>query len=215
MNAYDHEREGRTVDDTRPFNQSMPPVNEGLWLRMQYYLRQRELSFDLAKTNGWYPSSNAGDRDARIVIPATASEHNVYWQARSMEPHPVLRYQSPYAPRGDALIIVWPKDPPKGVAVSEGPMDGLAAAGEGWIGVGMMGVTPPLAALQLLVKVCTGKRTILIEDTDMNGALRRSMLFLLARGVKSELRLLYPFKDLAVVPKEKRTPMIEGTYGES
>src|SRR5687767_7854729 len=94
----------------RPFNQHMPRAEPRLTEAMEVYLSDRGLSVERAKANGWYASRNAGDDEPRVVIPATAAPGNIYWQARAFNPKAKLRYTSPYAPRGDALIVVWPAE---------------------------------------------------------------------------------------------------------
>ena len=132
---------------------------------MQHYLESRCLSFNLAVENGWYPSTVAGDIWGRIVIPATSKiPGNYYWQARAIQKGIEPRYQSPCASRGDAIVVVWPGQRVTRRQVGcvvEGPMDALAAAGVGCVGIALMGVMPPEAALALTATFLRRVETLL------------------------------------------------------
>ena len=163
MTYYQHERECQAEVPRRAFNQDLPACSSTWMPDMRKYLSERHLSMEVALANGWYPSVDAGDKQIRIVIPATATPPNVFWQARLIDGQahlgvslPIKRYQSPHAPRGDAIIAVWPTTPgaaslaPCGaVVLVEGPMCALAAAELGFTGIALMGNSPPHAAWDL------------------------------------------------------------------
>jgi Toprim domain-containing protein len=180
---------------------------------MDYYLTKRRLSFDLAKENGWYPSTEAGDNHIRIVIPATSRiPGNHYWQARAIDKGVEPRYQSPHASRGDAIVVVWPHlfNRRSFGAVVEGPMDALAVAEAGCVGIALMGVMPPESALALTATMLSGYNAFLIFDRDQPGpAATRTLPFLAARGVKIRLVDPYPAKDLAELKLEARKELLQ------
>lgn len=182
---------------------------------MQRYLAGRGLSIKVAEDNLWYASSSAGDRNPRIVIPATSVlAGNVYWQARAMvDVEDNARYLSPFAPRGDAVIVVYP-DPkitplPK-VVVAEGPMDALAAATIGCLGIGLMGLSPPVAALALAAKYFGRSDVYLVADSDSLDAMRKVLLKLvgLTKGATLHLTMPSPAKDFAEADLDLRYRLI-------
>src|SRR5262245_26553106 len=148
--------EERREEASKPkeFCTTLPSQSPELWDEFEAYLKWRQLSPSVAKHNGWYPSRLAGDTVHRLVIPATATGANKYWQARAMMkeiPKDMLRWQSPYASRGDAIIVVWPLgQEPKAASIGEGPLDALAAAEAGLLGIGLMGMAPPAEAMALV-----------------------------------------------------------------
>lgn len=139
---YDHERQPDV--EGKPFSCMYPPITPRFWPLMQHYLEERGLNPNIAIQNGWYPTDGAGDLYPRVVIPAFSyQEGNRYWQARDMCHRAPLRYQSPRGvKRGDAFVRVVPPHDVEGVVIAEGPMDALAAADCGFVGIGLMGVTP-------------------------------------------------------------------------
>lgn len=204
---YDESHEKREpAVGRREFNGTMPRLCASLWHVMEHYLNSRHISMAIAKRNGWYPSASAGDRDARIVIPATASDPgNVYWQARAVSDMATPRYQSPYAPRGDAVVVAWPiYSTAKRSAVVEGPMDALAAAEQGLIGVALMGAMPPPAAIALTRSIIHDTMALVVIDSDAPEAMTTVYTQLCAMGVSCKLRNPYPQKDLAECTREKR-----------
>lgn len=170
------------------------------------YLRGRGLDAGLAAANQWYPSRNAGDIEYRIVIPASSLiPGNVFWQARAVGAHILKRYQSPHSPRGDAIVSVWPLDPrPRFSVVVEGPMDALAAAGEGCLGISLMGVTPPEECLRLTSRFAYGTIALVVADSDSVGAMAKVALKLLNYGLAVKLVDPHPHKDLAEAPRAER-----------
>ena len=210
----------------RVFNREMPPVDGRLWAEMFRYLKTRDLPFMLAKNNGWYPSSDAGDAIPRVVVPATSTSHdNLFWQARALD-EVSKRYLSPFAPRGDALIIVRPLGYHASAARSawqearrlivEGPMDALAAADLGYYSIAWMGTDPTPDVLHLTTKLIRGRILTLLADRDAVSAMSR-FIGALADSVTA-VRLLVPpppYKDLAAMPFHKRVQLLEESDGRT
>lgn len=210
----------RSVDEERRDERAVaknicttrPARNNKLWPDFKDYLGWRGLSYGVAVYNGWYPSTSAGDTVERLVIPATASDgHNKYWQARAMlteVPPDVKRWQSPAASREDALIICWPiNSTPKACAIVEGPLDALAAAEAGLLGVGLMGVSPPGEALGLANVLTSGLRLWLVWDADAPEPWMEIWKRFISFKREVTLKDAYPHKDLADVPLIKRVEM--------
>lgn len=201
--------------DTRPFNTKLPPEEPSLRKDMQWYLASRMLSVSIADQNMWYISVKAGDNNPRIVIPATSMlPGNVYYQARAIVDVPdEARYLSPWAPRGDAIIVVYP-DPntpvvPK-VVVAEGPMDALAAATIGCLGIAFMGMSPPNASIALAVRYFGRGDVYLIADNDAIAPMQKIMLKCIGMGSKATLHLTTPApsKDFAEADIDLRYSLI-------
>lgn len=200
MMFYTHERKTKT---TKPFNTVMPPSFNWGWDIMKEYLEKRGLNHALAVDSGWYPSIKAGDNRLRVVIPATATPPNVYWQARDLQTDDEPRYQSPSAPRGDAVIVVGNPQEPYAFVV-EGPMDALAA-GEMGLGVAMMGAMPSEEALGLTAKLVRGKMVFVVADRDASFGAVRTLTFLCQAGLQAALLFPpSPFKDLAAMYRKER-----------
>jgi hypothetical protein len=195
----------------KPYCSKLPLVDESLWEDMKAYLWSRDLDFETARRNLWYPSSSAGDEEPRIVLPCSSVQGgNYYWQARAIRVENVQRrYQSPHnVSRGDAVLVVYPINPKDTrAAVVEGPMDALAAAGEGVIGVATMGINPPPESLVLTSKLLRGIMVLCVADSDQSEGIINVMKTLLDLGLDCRLRSTYPYKDLADVTREDR-----GTY---
>jgi len=195
----------------RPYCKRLPLLDTKLSLsgEMRRYLEGRGLDYFLAAKNMWYPSTDAGDASPRIVMPGTSHIYgNVYWQARAMDDNP-KRYQSPYAPRGDAVIVVWPRN--KRISrsvVVEGPMDALAAAELGALGVALMGATPPDESLLLTATLVRGTICIVVADCDAVEAATRFYTFLLDAKVDTRMAVPAPYKDLAEMPSAERKALL-------
>ena len=179
---------------------------------MRIYLTSRRLSWEVAEVNNWYPSENAGDTEARVVIPAksTYKSHN-FWQARALREGVGKRYQSPSGPRLDAITVVYPIDPSviEGYAVVvEGPMDALAAAGLGRLGIALMGNTPSLAVLNHAALVLQNYKALLLADSDALVEAGKITGALAARGVNIKMRKLYA-KDLAEADGHERREAVK------
>lgn len=123
-----------------------------------------------------------------------------------------LRYRSPAVPRGDALILCYPHDEraSRGVLIAEGPMDALAAAGLGYVGVGLMGNKPPTPVIHHLVSIIEvyadsdGTNCFIVPDADALSEAHVLARTLWERGVKCYVKPLVGFKDLAGMPSAQR-----------
>lgn len=186
----------------------MPEEDESLWSLQDEYLAKRGLDMDDAVANQWYPTDDNGT--PRLVIPASTMVNTwPYYQARAMSDSPV-RYKSPSAPRGDALIVVHPEGAPKGSVVVEGPMDALAAAGEGFVGIALMGNRPPEAVLDHLEYLLkTFQPCTILPDRDAfeEGAALTAKLW--SRGVKCHLKQITGAKDLAELSTKDRGLLLQ------
>jgi DNA primase len=177
--------------------------NPRAWQLFSSYLRERELDPQLAKQNGWYVARYKDT--TRIIIPCSNREGVPYFQGRAMDDNE-LRYASPPVPRDDSLVIVWPDEskPTLGGVVTEGPMDALAAAGVGFVGVGLMGNCPTDAVLDHLALFARAFQPIyVIPDADaphfgatIIGALSQHKLNITMR--------IAPKKDLAEMTLKAR-----------
>ena len=208
MNNYEHE--GLKPRRKYAPSQPMPVRNDAFLVRIYSYLSERGLDHSLAIENGWYPSTQAGDSHARIVIPCTHSNGRVYWQARALDAGVEKRYQSPPYSAEGAFVLVWPKDPVKGVVLVEGPMDALAAAECGYAGVAAMGNRPGANLLQNVLAQFPGKTITVVPDTDAirAGAVTVGRLALLG----ATARLLFPVgaKDLSRMTELARRQLLVG-----
>lgn len=207
---YAHERGERRQGHTPSKPVVLPPLSTAHWPHMKAYLRKRGLSHPLAEHNGWYP---AVDRYAthRIVIPAQSLVNTwPYYQARAMDNNP-KRYDSPSAPRGDALVICHPSDSThEYVVLVEGPMDALAAAECGYTSIALMGNTPNDAVLTHVREVAKPYRGIIVlSDVDAISEAVEVTHRLWTAGSIAVLRPINGYKDLAEVPYEKRQAIIE------
>lgn len=209
--TYVHEYEEAKVD-TRGFCNWRPERALHVESQAREYIARRGLRWDLATRNGWYGTDTAMDSWPRVVIPATSRlASNRYWQARCLlndsiiKARDIKRYQSPFAPRGDAIVVVWPDKLALEVTVAlvEGPMDALAAAGSGAVGIGLMGVTPSVEVIdhvkQLIHAIHGPLRAI--ADLDAVPAMARVLSRLNGAGSGNvKLNTAYPYKDLAAAP---------------
>ena len=209
---YTHEYQERREPRAPSRPVVMPPLVEAMEWRMEQYLVGRGLAHWLAMENGWYPTMD-DQSYARAVIPASSITNSwPYYQARLIveAPQAVRRYLSPAAPRGDALAVVFPsKCVAKGSVIVEGPMDALAAAGMGYVGIGLMGNTPNslvLDHIESIVKVFGQCFVIPDRDAFTEGASITADLW--ARGVRCTLKSIQGAKDLAELSPERRKILI-------
>ncbi|MCI0552009.1 MAG: toprim domain-containing protein [Anaerolineae bacterium] len=204
---YDHEALEKKYK-RRLVGADMPPLDKNLWDTMKTYLDGRDLDFDLAKDNGWYPSHNAGDNFQRIVMPAVNKSGRAYWQARDISGKSTKRYQSPSVPRGDSIIQTWPmkKMTYKSFVVVEGPMCALAAAQMGLPGIALMGCQPTEDTFNYIVNVLEGlsEYCFVVQDRDATQEAIVLVQALAAAGAPAVLIDPYPYKDLAAVPSDRR-----------
>lgn len=194
---------------------------EGARLAFASYLGGRRLDVAIARANGWYPTEDEDGR-LRIVIPATNSGRFPFWQSRAVSPDVTPRYDSPHGvPREDSIVIVWPLTQAQTghrtagiVAVVEGPMDALAAAGAGIPGVALMGATPPEVVFGHMARVFPHALFVVIPDSDFPEAGVRSVRLLAQRGCIAQLRLLPDHaKDLAELSPRDRELVLFGEHG--
>lgn len=208
MKNYDHECPRHTPRRKYAPSQPMPVRDDTNTGKLITYVQNRGLNAKLALENGWYVSSAAGDEHWRIVIPCTHSNGRVYWQARAVDAGVEKRYQSPPYSAEGAFVLVWPRDPVKGVVLVEGPMDALAAAECGYAGVAAMGNRPGANLLQNVLAQFPGKTITVVPDTDAirAGAVTVGRLALLG----ATARLLFPVgaKDLSRMPELARRKLL-------
>ena len=210
---YQHELEERKPN-LQAMCTSLPPVDPD-YEAMRDYLQQRKLSYDLAVMNGWYQSYQAGDHYLRMVIPAvTHVPGHIFWQARDMTGNAHRRYQSPTGPRHEALVTVTPEDEPKGVVIVEGPTDALAAAGEGYLGIALMGMLPSSKTVAHLVKLIPNKvKVLVLLDRDSEASGPRLSWKLATHGIRSHVAFLPgPEKDIAACPPIKRAKFLKTVF---
>ena len=198
---YTHEWEEREARPTAPLKPVVLPYLEKFLIpAMRGYLQQRNLDRHIAEANGWYPTYDDWGW-ARVVIPASSLVNTwPYFQARLMQEAPgvVKRYISPPAPRGDALAVVFPSSCVLGSIIVEGPMDALAAAGMGYVGIGLMGATPNDAVIDHIKEIVgVYGDCFVIPDRDafQEGAEITAKLW--TRGVRCTLKSIQGAKDLA------------------
>lgn len=216
---YQHEiKEAKREPNTGIISEP-PPVpflsqeDPSPWQTMRDYLDTRGISFANARYNGCYPILRKG---LRMYIPAvTRIEGHHYWQARSLDGNQ-LRYDSPFGPRRDALVVA--KNLARvrdlaSVAVVEGPLDALAVSEvEGFVGIGLMGIRPNEEALVHLLSHLDFQKPrviLLIADRDSVGEMAKIQGWLAMRGYPSELRVPQGFKDVCEGTVEQRKELLK------
>ncbi len=205
MTWYEHEERTERFKRPEPEEAMFPGCAYFLWDMMDRYLTSRDLDPDIARANGWYPTEYAGDSFARILMPAVRTDGHVFWQARALNPVLAKRYQSPYGARGDAVIVVRPLTKPKAAVMVEGPMDALAVAGAGLLGISVMGNTPPDAVLSHVCSLVKDlDRLDVIADSDSVQAWSYPVAYFSMAGIKTKLRYPYPYNDVAEMSALKR-----------
>lgn len=199
---YEHERKEKKATYTGP-RPHMPRSDSDLWPMMEDYLLGRWLRSDIARASGWYPAHYAGC--ARIIIPCTNTLGVPYFQGRDMGGKSTIRYASPPAPRDDSIVVVWPMNARRGTVVVEGPMDALAAAGEGYLGIGLMGNMPNSDVLDHVFTYAKMYAPLLIlPDKDMLEMGPLVLCPMAQRGLVGTI-LMSQEKDLAaMVPSQRR-----------
>ena len=214
MLAYAYPHEGHEHKEKRPTVPARMPRScpDGPdWNRMRSYLQDRNLDYDTARHNGWYPSLHAGDEAIRVVMPATNSQNIAYWQARSLNDEEP-RYQSPPVPRGDSVIQVWPRntDYCPLTILCEGPMDALAAASHGIRGIALMGNNPTDETITML-RALLDQDDIVTYFTDRDAVPAAiDLVKKLSRvGVYITISDPSPYKDLASMPKRIRADVLQ------
>lgn len=168
------------------------------------YLALRGLDPEIAATNGWYATQDAGDDHLRVLIPATNTKGYAYWQARAVDPDVEKRYRSPHYAVGDSVVLVYPTGGiPRRVVIVEGPMDALAAAGCGCLGLAVMGKQPDAAVYDHIISLVRGKGVVIVPDSDGFIGAVGIQAELAKRGVFAEIRLAGE-KDLAALSDHYR-----------
>jgi len=208
---YAHDRQEKKWNPGQVNTDRVDSIKAGpldkYWVEMFQYLSDRGLSAILASTNGWYPIHRKG---LRIYIPATTRIPNhVYWQARGIWGQD-LRYDSPYGPRRDALVVVKSKVPGTIACVVEGPMDALAMAElTGVTGIALMGLSPPQEALDHLVALCQEYEQVfcLPDKADIDGMFKIQN-YLSTRGIMSTCKVPLDRKDVACYSLRERRELI-------
>jgi len=196
---YTHDRNERQRNPGQINTRNLPYQNDmGLdrFDLMRDYLSARGLNCILALHNGWYPVENKG---LRIYIPAvTRIPGHMYWQARSIEGHP-LRYDSPFGPRRDALVVVKGEVPCSTVCIVEGPMDALAMAElTGVAGIALLGLSPPEEALAHLASLCEEySRVVCVPDKAEIDGMMLIQNYLANRAIQSTMKIPFDRKDIA------------------
>lgn len=206
MAEYEHEwKESRWKEYKGPLPE-FPPVSKYQRVREEAvdYLLARDLDPALAVFNGWYPSD-----DWRIVIPCINSAGTPYYQARDITGESKIRYDSPVAPRGDSIVVVRPPPQLREVGravVMEGPMDALAVAEFGWVGIATMGNNPAEEAIDLIVDKFGRTHSPFLIVPDMDDPKFGSTLLaaFATRGIVARVGLLHSGKDLCELKKKER-----------
>lgn len=205
---YLHEKK-----DTGPFRPAkFPPPRPDLAKYSAEYLASRELSAELAAENGWYTSEWRGV--PVIVIPAWTSYGAAWFQVRATVPTD-WRYDSPKGSRGDALGLVWPTcyggAGESGIVVVEGPMDALAVAEVGLLGIAMLGKNPSASQLERLgfyLSRIFAKRVLVVPDRD-GLELVEKVLTVAPSNVVVRV-LVPPVKDFAAMSRKERGAFLNG-----
>ena len=213
--SFDEERREHVPD--KPYCSRLPTCSQRLWPKFDNYLRERNLDYELARENCWFPSRTVDGYD-RLVVPGTSDqEGNLYWQARLIQGHVAgpqaqpRRWESPHGiARGNSVCLVWPRTLAAGraAAIVEGPMDALAAAGEGVLGVGLMGVHPADEVLELTKRLLRGTVPIMVMDLNAEKEWMVVQARLRELGCPGHLVSPYPGKDLAQLTRPERRKVL-------
>jgi hypothetical protein len=191
---------------------ALPKLDEQGWDRVRAYLTKRELSDEVAISNGWYPTLLP--TGAHLVIPATTLSGRGYWQSRALEGQEP-RYRSAPGGRGDAAIVVFPFHADRGVlrpevsVLVEGPLDALAAAALGCTGVALLGMRPPHSVWRVVEPFLSGRVVVVLPDLDALDAGVRWATAVRASGGRPLLVTTAPQKDLAALDPPSRARVLE------
>ena len=220
MNGYAHEDAERRPS-AYPMNTQFPalavcvcdPECGCILAPVTRYFEQRGVSWELAQQNGWYPT-DAVDCYRRVVIPAvTHKAGHKYWQARDVTGKANIRYQSPRGPRHEALVRMTPLCTPKGIVIVEGPFDALAAAGEGYYGIALMGMLPSQATLYHLALLVEELPVVVALDRDSTNEALRITTWLASQKLNVRTaRLPGPEKDLAACLPQRRRALLKAWF---
>lgn len=212
--SWTRDEERQLHPASKPRCRHLPTCSQRLWPRFDRYLQGRGLSSELARANTWFPSRTIDGYD-RLVVPGTSSETgNLYWQARLIDPDShARRWESPHGvSRGDSLCLVWPGSPRLGgrSVVVEGPLDALAAAEEGFLAIGLMGVTPGYDVILNAARILRGTECMVMSDVAAEAEMCENMMRLVELGIKCKFLSPYPDKDLAAMTKLRRREALRG-----
>ena len=185
------------------------------WYHMSVYLHERHLSYLLARIN---ERKSIRRKGVRIYIPATTRiPGHVYWQARGIEGQE-LRYDSPYGPRRDALVITKSNSlkPDHTAVVVEGPMDALAASGvPGHTGIALMGHQPSDEVLAHLVHhVNQYDKVIFVADSDEIAGMAMVQQSVALIGGNPGVCMILDKNDLACYTFSERQDLFKRPQGE-
>lgn len=208
---YEHEEQWRH-EARRMLKQHLEPKSimfpeqvDELMYDMAEYLDYRQLSYEIAAQNRWYPTWYNGPR---IIVPCVRSGTiGQWWQGRLLENLPntdiYKRWDSPHGPRGDALCHF--NAGSNEYIICEGPMDALAAAGAGYSAIAILGANPPPNVLVHASILIGHKPVICVTDRDALKYWIKIQNALGFMGVHS--KIVEPpseYKDLAKMPEEDR-----------
>jgi len=181
---------------------------------MEEYLRDRNLSYSCARNNEWYPTKLL-DGTPRIVIPATNLEGRRYWQARAMvKTLERDRWKSARGSKRGSIVVVWPITAPgMKLIIVEGPMDALAAATTGYVGLAAMGkinvgdvvgyIKQSLQHTQLFARL----PVLIIPDVDSPEFGTQAITELALAGIRAGIRLPN-VEDLAALSRKQRERLL-------
>ncbi len=189
-------------EDLEATPEPYPEETRRLRPAMKAYLHHRNLDYEVASGNMWYPTDELNDVP-RIVIPCVNAYGRPYWQARAMTKDN-LRYRSAYGGRFKSIVVVWPHPTlsrgntvKTAIVVVEGPMCALAAASEGFLSVATMGGMFSGYALKYIdKKMARDIPVIVIPDVDMPEFGVDAIKRFARAGRKAEMRMPEE-KDLA------------------
>lgn len=208
---YKHERKYQRVGP--PIDAKMPLASLTTCdlQAVDKYIAGRGINPKIAQYNGWYPSRSAGDRELRVVIPATNTVNYPYWQARAIDASVHKRYMSPSYSSGNSIVIVWPVTGVRfrRAVVVEGPFDALAAAECGVPGLSLMGKQPTSDVYDHIILAFPRYELTVIPDSD---ALQSAGTIVgeLARRGAYVLFKVPGGKDLASLSYEARSLLLRG-----
>jgi len=177
----------------------MPERVPDLFPMQDNYLMGRNLSYAIARYNLWYPTKLPGPR---VVVPCTGG----FWQARTLD-EDELRYRSSKGSRSQAFCIVWPKKSRPLTIVVEGPMDALAAAGLGAVGVASLGAHFGEYVVEWVCKNRPSSDILIIPDLDDDEFGYNLMAAFTNKGKQSTLKLPTR-KDFAKMTIKEREKLI-------
>ena len=182
---------------------------------MQEYLRDRGLSYTVARHNGWYGTKEL-DGVSRVIIPATNLQGARYWQARAMvRTLKSNRWKSARGSKNESIVVVWPivQGPGVKLVIVEGPMDALAAATSKHIGLAAMGkinvgdvveyVKSGLRHTQVFARL----PVLIVPDVDSPEFGAQAITQLALAEINAEIRMP-EFEDLAALSRKKRERLL-------